>query len=120
KIDGGVAVTPAGGPVSRVEVTVHGDGILHVVGTPRGADVGKLAPSLMAPEPPAAGAYTVTEQGGWIVVKAARSTAQIALATGEVRFYDAGGKLVLNEAGLPVFGTTSADGKPFVTVSQQF
>lgn len=63
KIAGGVAVTPASGPSARVEVTVHGDGIIHVVATPRDMASGPLVPSLMAPNPPAAGKFTVQEQG---------------------------------------------------------
>ncbi|WP_375271075.1 TIM-barrel domain-containing protein [Sphingomonas sp.] len=120
RIAGGVAVTPASGPSARVAVTVHGDGIMHVVATPRRLATGPLAPSLMAPDPPAAGAFTVREQDGYVTVAAARASAQIALATGEVRFLDAGGKVLLNEAGATTFGRTTADGKPFVTVSQQF
>ena len=42
----GVAVTPTSGPSSRVEVTVHGDGIMHVVATPRDMPTGPLAASL--------------------------------------------------------------------------
>jgi alpha-D-xyloside xylohydrolase len=120
RIAGGVAVTPASGPSSRVEVTVHGDGIIHVVATPRDAATGALAPSLMAANPPTAGKYDVSERGGTVVVRAARSTAEITLATGTVRFLDPAGRELLGEAGATTFARTSADGKPFVTVSQQF
>ncbi len=119
RITGGVAVSPLSGP-ARVEVTVHGEGIIHVVATPRGATLGPLAPSLMAPEPPAAGQYTVSEMAGKVVVTTAKSKAEIELATGQVRFYDAAGKLLLSESAATAFAATSADGKPFVTVSQQF
>ncbi len=120
KIAGGVAVTPASGPSSRVEVTVHGDGIIHVVAVPRDMASGRLAPSLMAPDPPAPGKFTIEEQGGYVTLAAAKSTAQIALASGEIRFLDAAGKLLLNEAGATTFARVTIDGRPFVTVSQQF
>ena len=38
RIDGGVLVSPASGPARRVRLTVHGDGIIHVVASP-GADM---------------------------------------------------------------------------------
>ena len=119
RIDGGVAVAPESGP-ARVEVTVHGEGIFHVVATPRGSAMGPLAPSLMAPEPPAAGKYEVGEAAGRVTVTTAKSKAEIELSTGRLRFYDPAGKMLLGEEGAPGFTATTADGKPFVTVSQQF
>jgi len=117
-IAGGVAVTPARGPAARVEVTVHGDGLLHVVASPRGFS--EVAPSLMVPSPPAARSYTVSEQAGHVLLKTARDTADVDLATGQVRFLDAAGQVVLGESGAPAFAATTVDGTPFVTASQQF
>ena len=119
-IANGVVVTPTSGPSSRVEVTVHGDGIMHVVATPRGADTGPLAPSLMAPNPPAAGKFTVAQRDGYVTITAKTSVAQIAVASGEVRFLDPAGNVLLNESGATSFTRTAVDGKPFVGVSQQF
>ncbi|MDE0878619.1 MAG: PA14 domain-containing protein, partial [Sphingomonas bacterium] len=119
-IAGGVSVTPASGPSSRVEVTVHGDGIIHVVATPRGMAVGAPAPSLMAPTPPAPGKYTVRTHDGRVTLTTATSIAEITLATGAVRFFDTAGKPLLTEAKPTTFAATTVDGKPFVTVSQQF
>lgn len=45
--------------------------------------------------------------------------ADVDLATGQVRFLDAAGKLVLAEAGQPALSATSGDGKPCVAVSQR-
>ena len=120
KVPGGVAVTPSGGPSDRVEVTLHGDGIFHVVAHPRGLEVPAPNASLMAPNPPAAGAYTVVQSGGAVTLKAAKSSAVINLASGQVEFRDASGKVLLAESAPTVFQQTSADGKPYVTVSQQF
>jgi alpha-D-xyloside xylohydrolase len=119
-IANGVVVTPTSGPSSRVEVTVHGDGIIHVVATPRGADTGSLAPSLMAANPPAAGKFTVAQRDGYVTITAKTSVAQIAVASGEVRFLDPAGNVLLNESGATSFTRTAVDGKPFVGVSQQF
>lgn len=120
RIDGGVAVTPAAGPSSRVAVTVHGDGIMHVLATPRGADTGPVAPSLMAPAPPAAGRYTVEERAGHVHLVAAAATADIDVRTGAIRFLDPAGRVLLAEAGPVAFAPAGVDGQRFVTVSQQF
>ncbi|MFC0684088.1 TIM-barrel domain-containing protein [Novosphingobium clariflavum] len=119
-VPGGVAVTPQSGPSDRVEVTLHGDGIFHVVAHPRGLQAPAASASLMAPNPPASGKYTVSQSGGHVQVKAAKATADIDLASGQVRFLDAAGKELLGETASTVFTQTRADGTPYVTVSQQF
>ncbi|WP_294257408.1 TIM-barrel domain-containing protein [uncultured Sphingomonas sp.] len=120
RTEGGVVVTPTGGAAAKVEVTVHGDGIFHVIATPKGVDTGTLAPSLMAPNPPAAGAFEVSSTNGHVLVKAKRATADIELATGLVRFTDAKGRALLAESGQAAFKPVTVEGKPFVAVSQQF
>jgi len=120
KVDGGIVVTPAGGPASRIELTVHGDGIIHVVATPKQSIGPDLTPSLIAPNPPTAGAFSVHEAGGHVALQAARTTADVDLATGRVRFLDPAGHVLLAESGAPNFRPAGADGKPFVSVSQQF
>lgn len=120
KNDAGVVVAPAHGPTGSVELSVHGDGMFHVVATPRGQVASERTPSLMVPQAPAAGPFTVSEVAGHVRVRASRATADVNLTTGEVRFYDAAGKPVLAEAGAPVFAPAPLDGKPYVSVSQQF
>ncbi len=117
---GGVTVIPASGPAASVELTVHGDGIIHVVSVPKAGGSTPRAPSLMVAQPPAAGPFEVTQSAGQVRIRTARTTAEVALATGEVRFLDANGKPLLAEAGPARFAPTKADGKPYVTVSQQF
>ncbi|RZM20706.1 MAG: DUF4968 domain-containing protein, partial [Sphingomonas sp.] len=117
KIANGIGVVPSSGPAGWVEVTVHGDGIIHVVASPTRTTT---APSLMVPTPPIAGQYTVTQQGKRVLVATARDTAEVDLKTGRVRFLDKAGKVVLDQAASPTFFPTSADGKPFVVASQQF
>ena len=120
RINGGVAVTPAGGPSERIELTVHGDGIVHVLAMPRGRAAATLTPSLMVADAPKAGQFTVTERGGHVLVTAAKSVADVDLSTGSVRFLDPAGRVLLAESAAPAFAPTTADGTPFVTVSQQF
>ncbi|WP_260925931.1 TIM-barrel domain-containing protein [Novosphingobium sp. 9] len=120
KVPGGVVVTPASGPSDRVEVTLHGDGIFHVVAHPRGLSVPEQNASLMAPNPPQAGAYTVSEAAGSVTIRAVRASAVIDKKTGQVRFLDAAGKPMLAESAPTAFTATKADGTPYVTVSQQF
>ncbi|EQB12825.1 glycoside hydrolase family 31 protein [Sphingobium lactosutens] len=120
RIDGGVAITPAKGDAARVEVTVHGDRIFHVVAIPRAMVKKPRAPSLMAPDPPAAGPYSVTAKGHHVLVKAAQATADIDIDTGSVRFLDPAGAPILSEARAVAFAPATAGGETFVTVSQQF
>jgi alpha-D-xyloside xylohydrolase len=116
----GVVVTPASGPAARVELTVHGDGIVHVVASPAGMEGLTRGDSLMVPQPPAAGAFTVAESKGHVQLKAARTTADVDLATGKVRFLDATGKVLLDEAGAPAFRARTVEGRQYVAASQQF
>jgi alpha-D-xyloside xylohydrolase len=114
----GVVVTPARGPAARVAIGVHGDGIIHVVATPRGA-AETPPPSLMAPQPPAAGPFTVAEEGGRVLVRTARTTAAVDLADGRVVFLDPAGRVVL-EGAAPSFRAVTVEGKRFHAVTQQF
>ncbi|MEG3088920.1 TIM-barrel domain-containing protein [Sphingomonas sp. PB4P5] len=120
KTAAGIVVSPASGPASRIELSVHGDGIVHVVALPKGSEGAVRTPSLMAPNPPAAGAFSVAESKGHVFVRAAKSIADVDLQTGQVRFLDPANRVLLAESGAPVFRPTSADGKPYVAVSQQF
>jgi alpha-D-xyloside xylohydrolase len=108
---GGVKVTPAGGSAASVEVSVHGDGIIHVVTTPKGAGTASRAPSLMVAQPPAAGEFEVAESAGQVRITTRKATAEVALATGQVRFLDPSGKPLLAEAGPVRFAAATADGK---------
>lgn len=117
---GGVTVTPAGGSAASVALSVHGDGIIHVVAIPKGSGAAPRSPSLMVAQPPVAGAFQVAESAGLVRITTAKAIAEVALATGQVRFLDPAGTSLLAEAGPVRFTATSADGKPFVSVSQQF
>ena len=120
QIADGVVVTPTSGPASSVAVSVHGEGIFHVVATPRGREPAPHTPSLMVPAAPAAGPFTIAEAKGHVTIAARQATADIDLATGAVRFADPAGRPLLAESGPATFRATSADGKPYVAMSQQF
>ena len=62
----------------------------------------------------------MTERPGMVTLKTAKISADVDLATGNVTFHDASGRVVLGESGPPAFAPTNADGVPFLTVRQQF
>ncbi|MBW4329641.1 DUF5110 domain-containing protein [Stakelama sp. CBK3Z-3] len=120
RTDDGVVVSPANGSAATVKVTVHGDGIFHVIAAPKTKAGAPRDTSLMVPAPPKPGKFSIADQNGHVLLKTDRDTADIDLATGKVRFLDASGKLLLDQAGQPVFTSETIEGKPFVSVSQQF
>ena len=117
----GVVVTPATGPAARVRLSVHGDGIIHVLATPRGdTGPGAETPSLMAPNPPPAGPFTIKDTAGQVRLRTARGIAEVRLADGQVRFLDPAGRPLLAESGPMTAVPARVDGKPYVAVAQQF
>jgi alpha-D-xyloside xylohydrolase len=116
---GGVIVRPTADPRGSVTVTVHGNGLIHVVSLPGGA-AGPTTPSLMAPDAPGPGAFTMIERGKMVSLHTARDSVDIDLASGAVQFRDAAGKPVLVGAGAPRFTPVTVAGKSFLSVSQQF
>lgn len=120
KTRSGVAIELPAGPSSRIEMTVHGDRIFHVIAHPRGREASAIAASLMAVDPPAPGFFTVSQTQGRVILTTAAARAVIDTANGRITFTDAAGKPLLKESRDAVFSPASADGRPFVTVSQQF
>ena len=119
RVAGGVVVHPSRDPGGTVTVTVHGDGLFHVVAVPGGAPA-PTTPSLIVPTEPAPGTPTITEQGGRLQLRTDRDQAEIDLATGAVSFADANGHPLLESAQAPRFTKETVGGKPFLAVSQQF
>ena len=115
----GVSVSPDSGAAKTVTVSVHGDGILHVVAAPHQATAPREG-SLMAPAPPAATRWSAREANGRVLVQTTRDTAEIDLKTGHVRFLAPDGGVRLAQAADPVFAPVTVDGKPYVSVSAQF
>jgi len=118
RIEGGILVTPSGGPEKSVRLQVYGDEIVRVTATPEAGT--EPPPSLMVTAPPLPGAFAVSEAPGRVVLKTARVSAEVDLADGGVTFRDASGRIVLAESGPARFAPVAVEGKPFVAVRQQW
>ena len=113
----GVVVTPDSGAAKRVRVLVYGDGRFRVSASPDAAlDLRKSYMVVASP----GGAYAVSDEAGIVTVRTARGTAEIRRADGHVRFLDARGQVLLDEAARGGFTPVTVEGKRFVTVTQQF
>jgi alpha-D-xyloside xylohydrolase len=116
RTDTGIVVAPAAGPAVRLQV--YGDGIIRVTEAP--APEFNLSASLMVRAKPLAAGFTVSEAPGTVTLSTGESSADVDLATGLVRFRDSTGRLVLGESGPPSFAPASAEGQPWLAISQQF
>jgi alpha-D-xyloside xylohydrolase len=116
RIDRGVVVTPDAGPAKRVRVIAYGDDSFRVTATP--GDMADVPDSLMVVAKPQ-GTPTIVEAGGLVTLKLPRATAEIRLADGHVRFRDAAGRIVLDEAARGAFAP-SVEGKAWRATQQQF
>jgi alpha-D-xyloside xylohydrolase len=116
RIDHGVVVTPDAGPAKRVRVIAYGDDSFRVTAAP--GDMADVPESLMVVAKPQ-GTPTITEAGGLVTLKLPRATAEIRLADGHVRFRDAAGRIVLDEAVRGTFAP-SVEGKAWRAMQQQF
>ena len=114
----GIAVTPRSGSEAALRLEVYGDGIIRVTSGP--THNLNLPSSLMVTAKPLTSGFTVTEAPGFVTLKTAKGSAQVGINTGHVSFRDANGRAVLSESGAPVFTPATAEGVPFLTVTQQF
>jgi alpha-D-xyloside xylohydrolase len=115
----GIVVQPKRGPAVRLEV--YPDGIIRVTESPTAAS--DAAPSLMVRAKPVANAYTLDDERLSPITKlnTSKSSAEVDGVTGIVSFRnDPGGKVVLATSGPPSFGPSSAEGQPWLSISQQF
>lgn len=112
----GIIVTPATGPA--VQLQSYGGGIIRV--TQAGPVTLDQPASLMVRAKPVAGGFTVTEASGTVTMSTGSAFADVDRATGKVRFRDASGHSVLEQSGPPTFKPTSAEGTPWLSISQQF
>jgi len=118
RTDTGVVVTPARGPEAAVRLKVYADGIIRVTSLP--APGAALPPSLMVIAKPATSGFTVSEARGVVTLATPRASADVDLGSGNVRFRDAAGRIILVESGPPKFAPATAEGVPFVSITQQF
>ena len=115
----GIIVHPAQGPV--VQLQVYGDGIIRVTKTP--AQVPALASSLMVRAKPLANAFTLGDErtSPIVTLNTGKSSAEVDIRTGQVSLRnESGGQVVLAEEGPASFKPASAEGVPWLTISQQF
>ena len=112
----GIVVTPATGPA--VELQSYGDGIIRV--TEAGPITVAAPPSLMVRAKPAAGGFAVSETPGSVTLSTGTTFADVDLATGKVRFRNAAGQPVLEQSAPPTFEPVTAEGTPWLSISQQF
>ncbi|ESQ80066.1 TIM-barrel domain-containing protein [Asticcacaulis sp. YBE204] len=115
KTDAGIVVKPDTGP-KEIRLDVINDSIIHVVAVDDPAR--EQLPSLMAIAKPE-GKFTVTDGKGVVVLKAAKASAQVNLATGKITFFNAKGQAVLTEARSAITPVT-IEGKSYVATSAQF
>ena len=118
RTDTGIVVTPAQGPAAAVRLAVYGDEIIRVSSTPT-KDLG-IPQSLMVTAKPMTGNFSVAEAPGMVTLKTPKISADVDLATGNISFRDASGKIVLAQSGPPAFAPANAEGVPFLAVRQQF
>ena len=116
RTDTGIIVTPASGPA--VELQSYGDGIIRV--TQAGPITVAAPPSLMVRAKPVSDGFTVSETPGTVTLSTVGAFADVNLATGTVRFRNAAGQAVLEQSGSPSFKPVTAEGAPWLTISQQF
>lgn len=94
-----VTVKPDGGQAKVICLEVMNDNIIRVRATSEQAlPVKKPSLIIVNQKLPAKNAYTVSEDGQTVTVKARKVKAVVSKATGEVTFFDASGKQLLKEA----------------------
>ncbi|MDE6379207.1 MAG: DUF5110 domain-containing protein [Muribaculaceae bacterium] len=119
---GGVTVSvsnPETAGVSKVRLQVYGDKIIRVSATPdkKFAD----EPSLAVLERPADVKFDIEETDSSVSVVTSAVKATVSLASGDVKFYDKDGKLILAEAdGGREFSPIEVEGTKGYTVRQTF
>ncbi|HMI36914.1 MAG TPA: TIM-barrel domain-containing protein, partial [Steroidobacteraceae bacterium] len=115
----GVIVTPAAGPAAKVRLQFTSDRIIHVTAVPQ-ASLDLPASLMVVAPPPAHPNYQITRQGDRLVLKSARVSAEVSLATGLVSFRNAHGIRVLEERDRGVFEPVTVGEQPFYSLRQQF
>jgi alpha-D-xyloside xylohydrolase len=106
----------------RVRLQVVDDDIIRVTATPQ-ADFGNLPDTLMIAVDTPSAPFRAEQRGDAVAVVTDALTAEVSLETGAVRFKDAGGRLLLAEAGRslgPVTGDPGPVDVDSFAVRQQF
>ncbi len=115
----GVIVRPADAKAAGVRLQVVNDRIVRV-----SADLDgdfKRSASLMRVPVQGTPKFEVSQTADAVRLAAAGITAEVSLASGQVRFFDAAGKPLVEEvAGAREFTPFQAEGRPLVSVRQRF
>ena len=93
-----VTIRPDGGQAKVIKLEVMNDNIIRVRATSKDALPVKPASLMIVPQVAPAKGYTITDEGGNVVVKAKNVKAVVSKATGQITFFDANGKQLLAEA----------------------
>ena len=93
-----VTIRPDGGQAKVIKLEVMNDNIIRVRATSKDALPVKPASLMIVPQSAPAKGYTITDEGGNVVVKAKNVKAVVSKATGQITFFDANGKQLLAEA----------------------
>ena len=115
----GVVIAPTSSQARKVRLQVMTDSIIRVTAAP--TDSLDLPKSLMVVAEPVNNVrFDVSVQGDTLTLRTAKTTAEVSLASGQVRFLDAGGKVVLDGYNGGEFTPVKVDGKDFYSIRQQF
>ncbi len=119
KTDTGVVVTPTSGEAHKVRLEMMSDSIIRVTASP--TDNLDQPKSLMVDVSPAANVkFEVSADRDTLTLKTAKVAAEVSLKTGEVKFRDENGKIVLTGYNSGQFKPEKVDGKDFYAVRQEF
>jgi alpha-D-xyloside xylohydrolase len=115
----GLVVKPDQGAAKEVRLEVMSDNIIHVVKVDQAGK--SLTPSMMTVAKPCACTFTVSKGKGGesVTLKAGKIAATVSLESGAVQFFDAKGKLFLNQAAESM-APVSVGGKPYLAIKQGF
>ena len=94
-----VTIRPDGGQAQVIRLEVMNNQIIRVRATSKAELPVKPASLMIVPQAaPAKGSYTITDEGATVVVKTQKVKAVVQKSTGQITFFDAAGKQLLQEA----------------------
>ncbi|MFM2288448.1 MAG: hypothetical protein RL684_1591, partial [Pseudomonadota bacterium] len=115
----GVVVSPASGPAARVRLEVIDERIVHVTAVP-GDSLDLPASLMVTAHADGKVPFTLSEQGGALLLKTAAVTAEVQLASGLVSFRDGQGRALLAERDRAALEPVEVQGSHYVAARQLF
>jgi alpha-D-xyloside xylohydrolase len=116
----GIEVTPDSGAAKLVRLNLMSDNIVQVLKLDQAGKT--LTPSLMTVAKPCACTFVIEAKGGatgTVRLKGPKIAAEVSLKDGQVRFFDAAGKVFLAQASEGM-APVNVGGKPYVAIKQGF